>query len=188
VEVGVLALQGDVREHEASLRRVGARPRQLRQPSDLKGIEALVLPGGESTTISMLLDSSGLRVPLSEWVAAGRPTLGTCAGLVLLADAVEDGRADQVGFGGLGITVRRNGWGRQRFSFEAPVEAPALGEAFEGVFIRAPRIVAVAEGTEVLGRFKGEAVIVERGSLLGCAFHPELAGDDRLHARLLTRI
>ena len=188
MEVGVLALQGDVREHEASLRRVGAQPRRLLRPEDLEGIEALVLPGGESTTISMLLDSSGLRAPLGDWVAQGRPTLGTCAGLVLLADEVEDGRADQVGFGGLGISVRRNGWGRQRFSFEAPVEASSLGGPFEGVFIRAPRIVAVEEGTTVLGWLESEPVIVERGSLLGCAFHPELASDDRLHSRLLASI
>ena len=188
MEVGVLALQGDVQEHEAALRRAGAAPRRLRTPSDLDGVEALVLPGGESTTISMLLDSSGLRSLLAAWVAAGRPTLGTCAGLVLLADEVEDGRPDQRGFGGLGITVRRNGWGRQRYSFEADVEAPTLGDHFDGVFIRAPRIVAVAEGTEVLGRLDGEPVIVERGALLGASFHPELAGDDRLHRRLLSHI
>jgi len=188
VAVGVLALQGDVQEHEASLERLGVISRRLRVPDDLEGIEAIVLPGGESTTISMLLDSSGLREPLAAWVAAGRPTLGTCAGLVLLADVVEDGRSDQIGFGGLGITVQRNGWGRQRFSFEATVEAAALGGAFDGVFIRAPRIVRVDDNTEVLGTLEGEAVLVERGALLGCSFHPELAGDDRLHARLVAHI
>jgi 5'-phosphate synthase pdxT subunit len=188
VVVGILALQGDVREHEASFDRLGAHTRRLLRPEDLEGVEAVVLPGGESTTISMLLSSSGLRGPLESWVREDRPTLGTCAGMVLLASEVIDGREDQVGLGGLGICVRRNGWGRQRFSFEAKVEADALGGPFEGIFIRAPRIVAIDEGTEVLGTLEGEAVLVERGRLLGCAFHPELAGDDRLHARLLSLI
>ncbi len=188
MSVGILALQGDVREHEACLERLGVSARRLRSPEDLEGIDAVILPGGESTTISMLLDSSGLRGPLADWVGQGRPTLGTCAGLVLLADEVVDGRDDQVGFGGLGITVRRNGWGRQRFSFEAKVEAPVLGGPLEGIFIRAPRIVEVDDSTEVLGTLEGEAVLVERGALLAAAFHPELAGDDRLHARLVSHL
>jgi 5'-phosphate synthase pdxT subunit len=188
VVVGVLALQGDVTEHEACLTRLGAVSRRLRVPGDVVGVDAIVLPGGESTTISMLLDSSGLRSPLAEWVTAGRPTLGTCAGLVLLARQVEDGRADQVGFGGIDICVRRNGWGRQRHSFEAKVDTDALGEPFDGIFIRAPRIVDVGHAVEVLGTLEGEAVLVEQGALLASAFHPELAGDDRLHARLLAHI
>ena len=186
MEVGVLALQGNVREHEAAIERAGARSRRIRMPADLDGVDALILPGGESTTISMLLDSSGLRGPLTEWVSDGRPTLGTCAGLVLLADAVTDGRAHQVGLGGLAVTVQRNGFGRQRYSFEAVVEAPELGEPFTGVFIRAPRIVGVGEGVRVLGTLEGEPVICEAGALLACSFHPELAGDDRLHLRLLA--
>ena len=186
--VGILALQGDVREHEASLERLGATPRRVLRSEDLEDVRALILPGGESTTMSMLLDSSGLRGPLASWVAAERPTLGTCAGLVLLAREVVDGRADQRGLGGLGITIRRNGWGRQRHSFEAKVEAPSLGGPFEGIFIRAPRILEVDDTTEVLGTLEGEAVLVERGALMGCAFHPELASDDRLHARLLSHL
>ncbi len=182
--VGILALQGNVAEHAAALDRLGAATRMVRRPVDLEGLNALVLPGGESTTMSMLLDSSGLRDPLSEWVAQGRPTFGTCAGLVLLAERVIDGRADQVGLGGLGVAVRRNGYGRQRFSFEAPVEI-AGEEPLVGVFIRAPRIEAVDEGVEVLATLEGEPVAVASGALMACAFHPELAEDDRLHHRLL---
>jgi 5'-phosphate synthase pdxT subunit len=188
VAIGVLALQGDVREHEETCARLGRATRRLRVPDDLEGVEAVILPGGESTTISMLLESSGLLEPLSDWVAAGRPTLGTCAGLVLLADELADGRPDQRCLGGLGISVKRNGFGPQRFSFEASVEAEALGGTIVGVFIRAPRIVDVHEGTDVLGTLDGEPVVVERGALLGCSFHPELAADDRLHARLLAHI
>ena len=184
MSVGILALQGNVAEHAAALRRLGVEPKFIRRPDDLDGVAALVLPGGESTTMSMLLDSSGLRAPLVDWVHQGRPTLGTCAGLVLLAERVLDGREDQVGLGGLGVAVRRNGYGRQRFSFEAPVEM--VGEdPMVGVFIRAPRIEAVDEGVEVLATFEGEPVAVASGSLLACAFHPELAEDDRLHQRLV---
>ena len=183
--VGILALQGNVREHEAALERLGAPAVRVRRPQDLEGVTALVLPGGESTTMSMLLDSSGLRAPVTEWVQQGNPTLGTCAGLVLLAERVEDGRPDQVGFGGLDLTIRRNGYGRQRFSFESSVEAPSLGNPFVGVFIRAPKIVETGD-VEVLGTLEGEPVLVKRGSLIGCAFHPELTDDDRLHALLLA--
>ena len=182
--VGVLALQGNVREHTEALNRLGVTPRLIRRPAELDGVSALILPGGESTTMSMLLDSSGLRVPLTEWVTEGRPTFGTCAGLVLLAERVLDGRVDQVGLGGLGVAVRRNGYGRQRFSFEATVEVPGE-EPMVGVFIRAPRIEQVDEGVEILATLAGEPVAVASGSVVACAFHPELAGDDRLHRRLL---
>ena len=184
MSVGVLALQGNVREHADALIRLGVTPRFIRRPAELEGVSALILPGGESTTMSMLLDSSGLRAPLTQWVAEGRPTFGTCAGLVLLAERVLDGRTDQVGLGGLGVAVRRNGYGRQRFSFEATVEVPRE-ESMVGVFIRAPRIEAVDEGVEVVATLEGEPVAVASGSLIACAFHPELAGDDRLHRRLL---
>ena len=188
MRVGVLALQGDVREHEAILRGLGADPVQIRLPSDLDAIDALVLPGGESTTISMLLDSSGLRPDLSKWIADDRPTLGTCAGLVLLAEELTDGRADQEGLGGLDVTVQRNGYGRQRFSFEAVVDAPLLGDPVESIFIRAPRIVRVGAGVTALGRLsdeEGEVVSCQQGRIIGCAYHPELAGDPRLHRRLV---
>jgi len=188
VRIGVLALQGDVREHASLLEGLGVEPVRITVPDDLDGINGLVLPGGESTTISMLLDSSGLRPELAKWINDDRPTLGTCAGLVLLAETVLDGRVDQESLGGLDVTVRRNGYGRQKFSFEANVEAPTLGPHFDAVFIRAPRIVDVGEGVEVLARLgaEGEAVVVAQGSRIGCAFHPELSGDARLHERLVN--
>ena len=187
MRIGVLALQGDVDAHQEVLRTLGVEGVSVRTPSDLDSIDGLVLPGGESTTMSMLLDSSGLREPLTEWVSERRPTLGTCAGLVLLADRVTDGRDDQVSLGGLDITVQRNGYGRQKFSFEGDVAAPDLGEEFDGVFIRAPRILDVGASIEVLGRLSadGEIVIVQAGAIIGCSFHPELSGDPRLHARLV---
>lgn len=189
MRVGILALQGDTREHGAAVRRVGAEPVEIRTPEAVGEIDALVLPGGESTTIGLLLDRSGLRAVLAAWVGARRPTLGTCAGLVLLADEVLDGRPDQRSIGGLPIAVRRNGFGRQRYSFEATVESCDGAKSFDAVFIRAPRIegllgeVSVVARLEVDGR--NEPVVVEAGGLVGCSFHPELAGDDRLHRRLL---
>lgn len=188
MRVGVLALQGDVREHEAAVLRLGAQVQLLKSPADLDGIDALILPGGESTTMSLLLDSSGLRSPLKAAIDSGLPTLGTCAGLVLLANDVTDGRADQTGIGGLAVTVQRNGFGRQRFSFEAEVAAPDLGKPFVGVFIRAPRIVEVSPDVHVLATLEGEAVACQQGMRIGCSFHPELAGDDRLHQRLLSLV
>ena len=189
MRVGILALQGDVREHAAALHRLGAEPVEIRTPDAIDHLDALVLPGGESTTISLLLDRSGLRARLAAWVSAGRPTLGTCAGLVLLADEVLDGRPDQRSIGGLPIAVRRNGFGRQRYSFEAEVQSSDGGEPFEAGFIRAPRIERVLDGTTVLAELvidgSPEPVVVESGHCIGCSFHPELAGDDRLHRRLL---
>jgi len=190
VKVGILALQGDVREHVAAVERVGAEPVAIRTTGSFEGIDALILPGGESTTMCLLLDKTGLRPVVEEWTRSRRPTLGTCAGLVLLADAVEDGRPDQEPLGGLDVTVRRNGHGRQRHSFEAQVVCEPLGAPFEAVFIRAPRITSVRPEVEVLGMLEGgdpEPVVVAQGGLIGCAFHPELAADDRLHLELLRR-
>lgn len=189
MRVGILALQGDVREHAAAAGRTGAEVVEIRTVEEFDGIDALILPGGESTTMCLLLDKTGLRSPVEAWTRAGRPTLGTCAGLVLLADQVEDGRPDQEPLGGLDIVVRRNGHGRQRHSFEVTVPSPTLGEPFDGVFIRAPRIVSTGDGVEVLGAIGSgddlEPVVVRQGALIGCAFHPELAADDRLHHLLL---
>ena len=189
MNVGVLALQGDVREHAVALRRVGVTVVLVKRPEQLEGLSAIVLPGGESTTLSMLLESSRILEPLSAWVNAGRPTLGTCAGLVMLASNIEDGRADQAKLSGLGITVRRNGFGRQRFSFETSVEIPSLGSPMEAVFIRAPRIVDVEQGTEILGVLEteagAEAVCVQKGNIVGCSFHPELTDDVRIHQLLI---
>jgi 5'-phosphate synthase pdxT subunit len=191
MRAGVLALQGDVMEHRAALEALDADVIEVRSPADLEDIDALVLPGGESTTISLLLELTGLREPLLDWVARDRPTLGTCAGLVLLSQTITDGRDDQRGLGGLDIAVQRNGYGRQRFSFEASVESSHFAEPFEAVFIRAPRILSTGSSVEVLGTLAGTGaeggtpVMVQQGSLIGCAFHPELTGDLRLHRRLL---
>lgn len=192
MRVGVLALQGDVREHAWALESLGVDVELVKRPQQLERVEAMVLPGGESTTLGMLLDSSQLRDPLNDWVHGDRPTFGTCAGLVMLADRVEDGREDQKRLGGLGITVRRNGYGRQLFSFEDRVAVPSLGDPMEAVFIRAPRIMFVDEGTSVLANLDTaqgpEPVAVQRGNLLGCSFHPELTSDTRLHQRLLDLV
>ena len=188
--VGVLALQGDVLEHEAALRELDVVVRRVRRPSDLGGIEGLVLPGGESTTLSKLLDSSGLFVPIAEAVADGLPAFGTCAGLILLAAKVEDGRPDQRSFAALDCAVRRNGYGPQRFSFEGVAEpvGPALRAGtgpLPAVFIRAPLVTEVWGDAEVLAREGreggGAPVVLRQGHVLGATFHPELTPDRRVH-------
>ena len=185
----MLALQGDVREHAAALESLGHDVVLVKRPEHFQGLEAMVLPGGESTTLSMLLDSSGVREPLETWVQGNRPTFGTCAGLVMLATTVEDGRSDQKTMAGLGICARRNGYGRQRFSFETYTSIPTLGDPMEAVFIRAPRITSVGEDTEVLATIETdhgkEPVAVRRGNIIACSFHPELTDDTRLHALLI---
>ncbi len=187
MKVGVLALQGAFALHAEVLRSLGAHPIEVRRAEHLD-VDALVLPGGESTTISMLLDSSGLRDALVERLAGGMPTLGTCAGLILLATDVHDGRADQHSLGVLRATVRRNAYGRQIDSFEAPVALVGDEVPFPGVFIRAPVIVDVGEGVEVLARHEGTPVLVADGGVVGATFHPELAGDSRVHRLFLERI
>lgn len=183
--VGVLALQGDVREHEVAFAEVGVGTRRVLRPADLSGLDGLVLPGGESTTLSMLLDSSGLFDPVAAAIADGLPVFGTCAGLILLADRVEDGRPDQRSFQALDCTVRRNGYGPQRFSFEGRV-VPAngeLGSPMPAVFIRAPVVVAVGPNAEVLATEDGDGaqpVLVRQGHVLAATFHPELTADRRL--------
>ena len=186
--VGVLALQGAFREHVASLRRCGADAFEVRTPAELAEAEAMVLPGGESTTMGLLLDSSGLRDPLSERIDGGMPVLGTCAGLILLARDLEDGVAGQRTFGALDVTARRNGYGRQVASFEAPVALAGDEAPMPGVFIRAPRITRVGDGVEVIGEVDGEPVAVRSGTITAATFHPELTDDDRLHARFLDGI
>lgn len=182
--VGVLALQGDVREHEAAFGEVDVRTRRVLRPADLDGLDGLVLPGGESTTLSMLLDSSGLFEPVAEAIAGGMPTFGTCAGLILLAERVEDGRPDQRSFAALDCTVRRNGYGPQRFSFEGRVvpRVQELGAPMPAVFIRAPVVVEVGPEAEVLAT-EGDGpspVLVRQGHVLAATFHPELTPDRRL--------
>ena len=186
--VGVLALQGDVREHVRMLEAVGARATPVRRPGELAPVDALVLPGGESTTMSRLAVAFGLLEPLRERVAAGMPTYGSCAGMILLADRLLDGRPDQEGVGGIDMTVRRNAFGRQVDSFEADLALQVLGEQpLHAVFIRAPWVESVGPGVEVLARTDhGEAadriVAVRQGVLLATSFHPELTADTRVHA------
>ena len=184
--IGVLALQGGVREHAAAFAQLGEPVREVRRPADLDGLVGLVMPGGESTTLSLLLKSSGLTGPLDEALQAGLPVFGTCAGMILLATTVRDGRSDQVSFGAIDLTIRRNGYGRQAASFEDEIVVAALGEEpLPAVFIRAPVVEATGPEVEVLGTLPeeggpGRPVVCRQGRVLVAAFHPELTGDRRL--------
>ncbi|MCA1587709.1 MAG: pyridoxal 5'-phosphate synthase glutaminase subunit PdxT [Chloroflexi bacterium] len=186
--IGVLALQGAVREHLEAIREIGAEPVTVRLPRDLVDLDALILPGGESTAMRRLMDAYGLREPIAAMARAGTPMLGTCAGLILLAQRITDGE-DPV-FGLLDLEVRRNGYGRQLDSFEAELDAPGLGEGpMHGVFIRAPLVVNVGPGAEVLARDPdGNPVAIRQGRVLATSFHPELTGDRRLHRLLLELV
>ena len=194
--VGVLALQGDVREHLAALDRVGAQGRAVRRPEELDGIDALVLPGGESTTMSKLAVAFGLLEPLRALVKGGMPAYGSCAGMIMLADRVLDGRPDQETVGGIDMTVRRNAFGRQVDSFEADLAFAAVaddGRPVHAVFIRAPWVEAVGESVDVLATtpVTGGAdriVAVRQGPLLATSFHPELTGDTRVHAYFVEMV
>ena len=189
MKVGVLALQGDVAEHADALDAVGAHPVPVRVPAELDGVDAVVLPGGESTAISMLLASSGLFEPLAARLAAGLPALGTCAGMILLGDQVLDGRPDQTSFGVIDIAIRRNGFGRQAASFETALSVPALGDEFvDAVFIRAPVVVRTGPGVEVLASYDGSPVACRQANVLVTSFHPELSGDRRLHRYFVDTI
>ena len=194
LRVGVLALQGDVREHVAVLARLGADVREVRLPADLAAVDGLVLPGGESTTLGMLIDSAALRDPLCSRIAAGMPVLGTCAGMILLARELLDGRADQRPLGAIDITVRRNAFGRQQESFEADLEVAAIkGGPMHAVFIRAPVVERVGPDVEVLASVRfGDGttrpVVCREGAVIVAAFHPELAGDARLHEGFLALV
>ena len=189
--IGVLALQGDVREHRAMLEQAGAGATiAVRRPAELAQVDGIVLPGGESTTMSKLARTFDLLDPLRQAVADGLPAFGTCAGMILLAGVVLDGRPDQLSFAAIDIAVRRNGYGRQLDSFEADLDAPALGdEPLHGVFIRAPMVTGVGPGAEVLARDPdGTPVTVRQGRVLATAFHPELTGDRRIHRLLASLI
>ena len=191
--IGVLALQGDVREHLTALERVGAAGRAVRREAELDGLHGIVLPGGESTTMDKLIRAFGLRDPLRAALGAGLPAYGSCAGMILLADRVLDGPADQETLGGIDMTVRRNAFGRQVASFEGDVEmAGVAGGPLHGVFIRAPWVEDVGPAVEVLARVEegeaaGRIVAVRQGSLLATSFHPEMTGDGRVH-ELFVRI
>jgi|FaiFalFF_MnMetaG_3_1042247.scaffolds.fasta_scaffold01172_2 5'-phosphate synthase pdxT subunit len=188
VRVGVLALQGDFLEHCQVLEAVGAEAREVRLPADLEGVDALILPGGESTTIARLLDAAGLRLPLLRRIGEGMPTWGTCAGMILLAKRVREERPLPLGV--MDIEVARNAFGRQVDSFEADVEVAGLpGGPFRAVFIRAPVILSAGPGVEILARLPdGTPVAARQGSLLATAFHPELTDDLRLHRWFLQMV
>lgn len=184
--VGVLALQGAFAAHADCLHRVGADTVEVRTPADLAQVDALVMPGGESSTMSQLLESSGLFTAIGDRITSGMPVFGTCAGMILLATDVLDGRADQRSFGAIDIAVRRNAFGRQVDSFEADI-ATSQG-SFHGVFIRAPRIERVGAGVDVVGSLGDEPVLVRSGNVMAASFHPELAGDDRLHGYFVSTV
>jgi 5'-phosphate synthase pdxT subunit len=189
VKLGVLALQGAFREHAEALQALDANVSFVKRPEHLAGIDGIVLPGGESTTIDKLLDSSGLRDPLTERLRDGLPAFATCAGLIVCARDVIDGRADQRPLGLLDVTVRRNGYGRQRESFEAELSVRGLpGGRFRGVFIRAPKIEQVDASVEVLAEHDGVPVLGRQGRIVFSSFHPELAGDLRLHESFLREV
>ena len=184
--IGILSLQGDFALHAAALRELGCTPVRVSLPEHLEpSLAALVLPGGESTTMLRLLASTGLRAPLESFVRE-RPVLGTCAGLILLAREADKLPAPTLG--ALDVTAARNAWGRQVHSFTGEVEAPALGGTLAGVFIRAPRITRVGPGVQVLARFRGEPVGVRQGHVVALAFHPELTNDRRAHAWFVNEV
>jgi 5'-phosphate synthase pdxT subunit len=184
--IGVFALQGDVREHLRTLTELGVDARAVRRPTELEACDGLVIPGGESTAMAKLARTFELFEPLQKRIRDGMPTFGTCAGMILLADRVEDGTADQETLGGLDITVRRNAFGRQVHSFEGDLEFAGLDEPVHAVFIRAPWVEQVGPDVEVLARVeRGEAagriVAVRQGHLMATSFHPEVDGDGRVH-------
>jgi 5'-phosphate synthase pdxT subunit len=183
--IGILALQGAVEPHARMLEELGASTVMVRRPEHLAGVDALVMPGGESTTMSMLLQSSGLLDPVGERIADGMPVLGTCAGMVLLASEVVDGRPDQTSFGAIDIRVRRNAFGRQVDSFETELDVAGLDGPFHGVFIRAPYVEAAADRVDVRAEVADHPVYCRQGAVLVTAFHPELTGDPRIHRQFL---
>jgi 5'-phosphate synthase pdxT subunit len=188
--VGVLALQGDFREHLAVLRGLGADARPVRRPEELAGIDGLVIPGGESTVMDKLSRAFGVAEPLKAAIADGLPVYGTCAGLIMLADVVRDRIEGQESFGGLDVVVRRNAFGTQLDSFETDLDIPELGEEpVHAVFIRAPIVEELGGKARAPAELEdGRVVAVEQGNLLGTSFHPEVTGDTRFHEYFLTKV
>lgn len=183
--IGVLALQGAFTAHEDALRSLHVTTRQVRTPADLTQVAALVMPGGESTTMARLLETSQMFDELSARISAGMPVFGTCAGMILLAKEVLDGRTDQRSFGAIDIGVRRNGYGRQVDSFETDVEVSGLDRPFHAVFIRAPKVVTTGTAVEVLATHDGVPVLARQGHIMVASFHPEITADARLHQMFL---
>ncbi|HNS08513.1 MAG TPA: pyridoxal 5'-phosphate synthase glutaminase subunit PdxT [Candidatus Ozemobacteraceae bacterium] len=178
LKVGILALQGAVREHAASLKRCGVEAVEVKTAEDFKGLDGLILPGGESTTMRRLIDTYDLMKPLKQFISLDRPVFGTCAGLILLAERIAGSDICHIGM--MNITVERNSFGRQVNSFEAPLNIKDVGRGFPGVFIRAPHISEAGAGVDVLCEYEGRIVMARQNNLLGCAFHPELTGDQRV--------
>jgi len=190
MKVGVLALQGDVREHVRVLSELGAEVVRVRRPDELAAIDGLVIPGGESSVIDKLSRAFGMQEPVRAAIGGGMPVYGTCAGLILLADRITDGIQGQQTFGGLDVTVRRNAFGAQVDSFETDLDVPVLGAPpVHAVFIRAPLVEASGPGVETLAALPdGGVVAVRQGSLLGTSFHPEVSGEHRLHELFLDMV
>lgn len=188
--IGVLALQGDVREHCAVLRELGCDVIEIRLPSHLEGIDGLVIPGGESSVMDKLSRIFRLATPVREAIAEGLPVLGTCAGLIMVADRIEDAIAGQENFGGLDVTVRRNAFGAQVDSFETSLTVEGVaGPALDVAFIRAPEVTAVGPGARVIASLAdGRVVGVRGGNIIGVAFHPEITGEDRIHRMFLELV
>ncbi|HEY5890082.1 MAG TPA: pyridoxal 5'-phosphate synthase glutaminase subunit PdxT [Acidimicrobiia bacterium] len=184
--VGVLALQGDVREHAALIGELGAEPVTVKTPAQLDSVDALIIPGGESTTIGKMAVRFGLMDPLRNAITNGLPTYGTCAGLILLANSLTEG--DQPLVGGLDVVVKRNAFGRQNDSFETELAIEGLNENFHAVFIRAPWIEKAGSGVDVLAAIDEHPVMVQQDKILATSFHPELTGDARIHQKLLDLI
>ena len=190
MKAGVLALQGAFREHREVLDALGVEPVEVRTPDALSGVDVLFLPGGESTTITKLLRTSGLIDPIRSALDDGLPVFGTCAGLIVLAEESRDqhGSATEPIFGVLGCTVLRNGYGTQLDSFEAPLRIDGIEGTFPGVFIRAPLVESVSSGVDVLATHDGNPVLIRQGTVWAATFHPELSGDLRLHQRFLQEV
>jgi len=185
VKVGVLALQGAFDRHAQELSLAGATPLEIRSPRHLKDVDALVIPGGESTTMLKLAESLGVRDLLCDQIQDGLPILGTCAGMILLSRTILDGRDDQHPLGSIDIDVRRNGYGRQLASFEADLQIAGFETPFRGVFIRAPLVECVGENVEVLASVEGHPVFCRQGKIMTTSFHPELVSDGRIHELFL---
>jgi 5'-phosphate synthase pdxT subunit len=189
VRIGVLALQGAFREHLTVLRSLGVETRKVTRAEHLTDLDAVVLPGGESTAMVRIADGTDLFPQLRRRIDEGLPVFGTCAGLILLADRLSDDSLGGYGrLGGLDITVARNAYGRQRESFTAPLTVSGLDESFDGTFIRAPQILDIGSDVEVLASHNGQPVLVRQGRMWGGSFHPELGGDPRLHAQFLLHL
>lgn len=184
--VGVLALQGDFREHSRALKALGAEVRQIRLPVDLEGIEGIVLPGGESTAIGKLAVRAGLIEPLREAIAGGLPTYGTCAGMIFASISLTEGEQPLLGV--LDVMVKRNAFGRQNESFETDLAIDGFDDPFHAVFIRAPWVAKVGQAVEVLATVRDHPVMVRQGNIIATSFHPELTDDLRIHRMLLDLI